>query len=156
MSEQQTNIEGKIDFDKKFSEERAEWTEKIRTLSIRMKNIRELSEVQVDLYSSRQILLEYSAKLGQVMTKLNSKYRKDRGDRLKFYSENSQIKYGANEKTPLIEGDLSDLKERMDIVENQISFINETIKTVDHCLFGIKSRITLEEYLRSGAVKNNY
>ena len=156
MSEQQTNIESKIDFDRKFSEERAEWTEKIRTLSIRMKNIRELSEVQVELYSSRQILLEYSAKLGQVMTKLNSKHRKDRGERMKFYSENSQIKYGANEKTPLIEGDLSDLKERMDIVENQISFVNETIKTVDHCLYGIKSRIALEDYLRSGAVKNNY
>ena len=156
MSEQSANIEQKVDFDKKFSEERSEWTEKIRTLSIRMKNIRELGEVQVELYSSRQILLEYSAKLGQVMTKLNSKHRKDRGDRLKFYSENSQVKYGANEKTPLIEGDLSDLKERIDIVENQISFINETIKTVDHCLYGIKSRIALEEYLRSGAVKNNY
>jgi hypothetical protein len=56
----------------------------------------------------------------------------------------------------LIEGDLTELKERIDIVDNQISFINETIKTVDHFLYGIKSRIALEEYLRSGAVKNNY
>jgi predicted HTH domain antitoxin len=156
MSEQQPNVEQRVDFDKKFSEERSEWTEKIRVLSVRMKNIRELGEVQVELFSSRQILLEYSAKLGQVMTKLNSKHRKDRGERLRHYSENTQVKYGANEKTPLIEGDLSELKERIDIVENQISFINETIKTVDHCLYGIKSRIALEEYLRSGAVKNNY
>jgi hypothetical protein len=156
MSEQQTNIEGKIDFDKKFGEERSEWTEKIRSLSIRMKNIRELAEVQVDLYSNRQIILEYIAKLGQVMTKLNSKFRKDKAERLKHYSENSQVKYGANEKNPLIEGDLTELKERMEIVETQLSFLNETIKTVDHCLYGIKSRIALEEYLRSGAVKNNY
>lgn len=156
MSEQSPNVEQKIDFDRKFSEERSEWTEKIRTLTIRMKNIRELGEVQVELFSSRQILLEYSAKLGQVMSKLNSKHRKDRSDRLKFYSENSQVKYGANEKTPLIDGDLSELKERIDIVENQSAFINETIKTVDHCLYGIKMRIALEEYLRSGAVKNNY
>jgi predicted HTH domain antitoxin len=156
MSEQQSNVEQRVDFDKKFSEERSEWTEKIRVLSVRMKNIRELGEVQVELFSSRQILLEYSAKLGQVMTKLNAKHRKDRGERLRHYSENSQVKYGANEKTPLIEGDLSELKERIDIVENQISFINETIKTVDHCLYGIKSRIALEDYLRSGAVKNNY
>jgi hypothetical protein len=156
MSEQQTNIEGKIDFDKKFGEERSEWTEKIRSLSIRMKNIRELAEVQVDLYSNRQIILEYIAKLGQVMTKLNSKFRKDKAERLKHYSENSQVKYGSNEKNPLIEGDLTELKERMEIVETQLSFLNETIKTVDHCLYGIKSRIALEEYLRSGAVKNNY
>jgi hypothetical protein len=155
MAEQQPNVEKK-DFDKGFQIEREEWTEKIRELSIRMKNIRELADVQVDLYYNRQILLEYSAKLGQVMSKLNAKFRKDKSIRLKHYSEMSQVKYGANEKTPLIEGDLSELKERMDLVDGQISFLNETMKTVDHMLYGVKSRISLEEYLRSGAVKNNY
>lgn len=151
MSEQQANIENqKIDFIKKFEEERGDWTEKIRQLSIRMKNIRELSDVQVELFSSRQILLEYVAKLGQVMSKLNARYRKDRGDKMKHYSENSQVKYGTNEKTPLIEGDLTELKERIDVVDIQISFINETIKSVDHMLYGIRQRISLEEYLRSG------
>jgi hypothetical protein len=155
MAEQQPNVEKK-DFDKGFQIEREEWTEKIRELSIRMKNIRELADVQVDLYYNRQILLEYSAKLGQVMSKLNAKFRKDKANRLKYYSEMSQVKYGSNEKTPLIEGDLSELKERMDLVDGQISFLNETMKTVDHMLYGVKSRISLEEYLRSGAVKNNY
>ena len=155
MSEQQPNVEKK-DFDKGFQLEREEWTEKIRALSIRMKNIKELAEVQVDLYSSRQVLLEMYSKLGQVMVKLNAKYRKDKAERLRYYSESVQVKYGANEKTPLIEGDLSELKERMDLVDGQISFLNETMKTVDHMLYGVKSRISLEEYLRSGAVKNNY
>jgi hypothetical protein len=145
-----------VDFQKKFEEESAEWSEKIRVLSIRMKNIKEIAEVQVDLYSNRQVLLEYVTKLGQVLSKLNAKYRKDRAERLKHWSENSQIKYGANEKTPLIEGDLAELKERIDLVDGYISFLNETIKTVDHMLYGIKSRIALEEYMRSGAVKNNY
>jgi hypothetical protein len=121
-----------------------------------MKNIKELADVQVELYSSRQILLEMYSKLGQVMVKLNSKYRKDKAERLRYYSESVQVKYGANEKTPLIEGDLAELKERMDLVDGQISFFNETMKTVDHMLYGVKSRIALEEYLRSGAVKNNY
>jgi hypothetical protein len=155
MSEQQPNVEKK-DFDKEFQIERGEWTEKIRELSIKMKNIRELADVQVDLYYNRQILLEYSAKLGQVMSKLNAKFRKDKSNRLKYYSEMSQVKYGANEKTSLMEGDLSELKERIDLVDGQISFLNETMKTVDHMLYGVKSRISLEEYLRSGAVKNNY
>jgi hypothetical protein len=144
-----------MDFQKKFETESTEWTEKIRVLSVRMKNIREIAEVQVDLYSNRQILLEYVTKLGQVLVKLNSKYRKDRAERLKHWSENSQIKYGANEKTPLVEGDLSEIKERIDMVDGHISFMNETIKTVDHMLYGIRHRIMLEEYMRSGAVKNN-
>lgn len=154
MSEQQSNVEKK-DFARDFQLEREEWTEKIRTLSIRMKNIKELADVQVDLYSSRQILLEMYSKLGQVMVKLNAKYRKDKADRLRYYSESVQVKYGANEKTPLIEGDLSELKERMDLVDGQISFFNETMKTVDHMLYGIRHRIMLEDYLRSGAVRRD-
>jgi hypothetical protein len=154
MSGQQSNVEKK-DFDREFQLEREEWTEKIRILSIRMKNIRELADVQVELYSSRQFLLELYSKLGQVMVKLNAKYRKDKAQRLKYYSESVQVKYGANEKTPLIEGDLSELKERMDLVDGQISFFNETMKTVDHMLYGIRHRIMLEDYLRSGAVRKD-
>lgn len=151
MPEQQTNI--KTDFALKFQTEREEWSEKIRILSIRMKSIRELAEVQVDLFSDRQILLEYTAKLNQVTVKLNAKYRKDKSDRLKYYSETHQVKYGTNEKNPLIEGDLSVLKERIDTVECQVSFLNETIKTIDFMIYGIKSRISLEEYLRAGSIK---
>jgi hypothetical protein len=146
MSEQQSNVERK-DFSREFQTEREEWTEKIRVFSIRMKNIKEIAEVQVDLYSNRQILLEYSSKLGQVMSKLNAKFRKDRSDRLRYYSEMSQVKYGSNEKTPLIEGDLSELKERMDLVDGQISFLNETMKTIDFMIYGVKDRIKLQEFL---------
>jgi hypothetical protein len=154
MSEQQANIENqKIDFIKKFEEERGDWTEKIRQLSIRMKNIREMGEVQVELFSNRQFLLEYASKLGQVMSKLNARYRKDRGDKMKHYSENSQVKYGTNEKTPLIEGDLTELKERIDVVDTQLSFINETIKTVDFMLYGVKDRIRLQEFMMTSSVK---
>ena len=151
MSEQQADV--KTDFPQLFQSEREEWAEKIQNLSIRMRNIRELAEVQVELYSNRQILLEYGAKLGQILVKLNKKLRQDKGTRLRHYSENVQYKYGSNEKTPLIEGDLAELKERMDTVETQVNYINETVKTVDHMLYGIKSRIALEEYLRSGSVK---
>ena len=150
MSEQQSNVEPR-DFEKEFADERSNWTEKVRTYSVRMKNIREIAEVQVDLYSSRQILLEYQAKLAQALIKLNTKFRKDKGDRLKYYSENTQVKYGANEKTPLIESDLSAIKERMDIVEGQISYMNDTIKTIDFMLYGIKDRIKLQEFLSGGA-----
>ena len=87
------------------------------------------------------------------MTKLNSKLRKDRGDRLKYYSENHQVKYGANEKTPLIDADLSELKERIEIVDTQIGFLNETIKTVDFMLYGVKDRIRVQEFLIGGTAK---
>lgn len=151
MSEQEASV--KKDFAMDFQLEREEWTEKIRVLSIRLKNIKEIADVQVELYSSRQMLLELYSKLGQVMVKLNSKYRKDKADRLRYYSESVQVKYGANEKTPLIDGDLSQLKERMDLVDGQISFFNETMKTIDFMLYGVKDRIRLQEFLSGISVK---
>jgi hypothetical protein len=51
------------DFEEQFSTERSEWTERIRELSVRMRNIREIAEVQVELYSDRQKLLEYALSL---------------------------------------------------------------------------------------------
>lgn len=138
------------DFEEQFSTERSEWTERIRELSVRMRNIREIAEVQVELYSDRQKLLEYAYKLGQILTKLNAKFRSDRRTKMVYYSEEHNTRYGANEKTALIDGDLSEIKRKIDVVDNQMTFLNETVKTVDHFLFGIKSRIQLETFMRGG------
>jgi hypothetical protein len=139
------------DFEEQFSTERSEWTERIRELSIRMRNIREIAEVQVELYSDRQKLLEYAYKLGQILTKLNAKFRSDRRTKMVYYSEEHNTRYGANEKTTLIDGDLSEIKRKIDVVDNQMSFLNETVKTVDHFLYGVKSRISLEEFMRGSS-----
>jgi hypothetical protein len=136
------------EFEEQFSGERSEWTERIRELSVRMRNIREMAEVQVELYSDRQRLLEYAYKLGQILTKLNAKFRSDRRAKMVYYSEEHNTRYGANEKTALIDGDLSDIKRKIDVVDNHMSFMNETVKTVDHFLYGIKSRIQLETFMR--------
>ena len=138
------------DFESQFSTERTEWTERIRELAVRMRNIREIGEVQVELYSDRQKILEYAYKLGQILTKLNAKFRTDKRMKMVYYSEEHNTRYGANEKTSLIDGDLSELKRKIDIVDNHMSFMNETVKTVDHFLYGIKSRISLEEFMRGG------
>ena len=139
------------DFEEQFSTERSEWTERIRELSIRMRNIREIAEVQVELYSDRQKLLEYAYKLGQILTKLNAKFRSDRRTKMVYYSEEHNTRYGANEKTALIDGDLSEIKRKIDVVDNQMAFLNETVKTVDHFLYGVKSRISLEEFMRGSS-----
>jgi hypothetical protein len=142
-----------LEFDSQFAEERSEWTERVRELSIRMRNIREIGEVQVELYSDRQKLLEYAYKLGQILTKLNGKYRTDKRTKMVYYSEEHNVRYGANEKTSLIDGDLAEIKRKIDLVDNHMSFMNETTKTVDHMLYGIKSRISLEEFMRGGGLK---
>jgi len=99
------------DFGKMFETERAEWKEKIQIISLHIKNIRTVAEAQVDLFSTRQTLLEYSYKLAQIISKLSTKERQMRAKKLKEYTEGKDIRYGANEKTTLIEGDLAELSE---------------------------------------------
>jgi hypothetical protein len=143
----------KADFNKIFETERSEWREKVQVLALEMKDIRTLAKAQVDLFSQRQVLLEYSYKLASIVSKLNSKYRTEKSRKLKEYSERSDIRYGANEKTVLIEGDISEITEKIELVEGHRKFIDQTVQTLDHMLYGIKSRISLEEYLRGSTVK---
>jgi len=143
----------KVDFRARFETERGEWREKIEVLSLHMKDIKTLAKAQVDLFSQRQILLEYSYKLAGIISKLNSKYRSDKAQKLKHYSENHDVRYGSNEKTVLIEGDLTQITEKIELVEGHRKFIDQTIQTIDHMLYGVKSRIALEDYLRGSTVK---
>jgi hypothetical protein len=147
------STEEKKDFNKIFEGERNEWKEKIQVISLQMKDIKTLAKAQVDLFSQRQILLEYSYKLASIISKLNTKYRSEKSRKLKDYSENNDVRYGSNEKTVLIEGDLSEILEKIELVEGHRKFIDQTTQTVDHMLYGVKSRIALEDYLRGNTIK---
>ena len=140
------------DYAAQFSEEQSSWTQRISELSIRMRNIREIADVQVELFSDRQKLLERCHKLGQTLSKLNAEYRKRKRDQLINRSDEN-LRYGANEKTTLIDGDLAELRYMIDLVDGHISGLNGTEKTIDHALYGIKERIKLEDYLRNGSVR---
>jgi hypothetical protein len=143
----------KTDFHQIFSEERTDWKEKIQILASKIKDIHTLGEAQVDMFSNRQILLEYSYKLAGIISKLNTKYKVEKAKKLREYSENNNIRYGATEKTTLIDGDLTDIVEKMELVENHRKYMDQTMQTVDHMLFAIKSRIALEDYLRGSTPK---
>lgn len=143
----------RTDYAKLFDNERSEWKEKIQVISLSLKSIKTVAEAQVELFSNRQILLEYSFKLAQVVSKLNSKEKQERAKKLKEYSENSNIRYGSNETKLLIEGDVAEISEKIELVEGHRKFIDQTIQTVDHMLYGIRQRIALEEYLRGGTIK---
>ena len=143
----------KEDYKQRFEREREEWKEKIQVVSLNLKDINTVAKAQVDLFSYRQALLEYSFQLAAIVSKLNSKYRGDKSRKLREYSENTDVRYGSNEKTVLIEGDLTEITEKIEIVDGHRKFMDQTVQTVDHMLYSIKSRIALEDYLRGTTIK---
>ena len=141
------------DYAKLFENERAEWREKIQIIALNLKSIQTVAEEQIELFSTRQILLEYSYKLASIISKLGTKERQERAKKLREYQESKDVRYGVNETKTMVEADLAEITQKIELVEGHRKFLDQTIQTVDHMLYGIKSRIALEEYLRGSTIK---
>lgn len=141
------NEETKSKISKKFQDRRAEVSKEIYENIEKLSNLKTLKEAQVNMLSLRQRLLEDNHTLLEHVTLLRKKYRDERSLEMENISRNLQIRYQANEKNVVIEGRTSSTKESLEIFENQITFFNESIKTIDNIIFGIKTRLDIEKTL---------
>lgn len=141
------NEETKKKISKKFSDNRASVSTEIYENIEKLSNLKTLKEAQVNMLSLRQRLLEDNHTLLENITVLRKKFREERSSEMENLSKNLQIRYQSNEKTVVIEGRTSNTKESLELFENQVSFYNESIKTIDNIIFGIKTRLDIEKTL---------
>jgi len=131
----------------KFKQKREEVSREILKSIEGMSSLRGLKDVQISMLSLRQRLLEDNHTLLEHLTVLRKKYRSERSSQMEDISTNIQTRYQYNEKTVIIDGKTASTKEAIDIIENQVAFFNDSIKTVDNVLFGIKTRVEIEKTL---------
>jgi len=141
------NEETKTKISKKFQDRREEISKEIYSNIEKLANLKTLKEAQVNMLSLRQRLLEDTHTLLEHITSLRKKYRDDKSIEMENISRNLQIRYQANEKNIIIDGRTSSIKESLEILENQVTFFNESIKTIDNIIFGIKTRLDIEKTL---------
>lgn len=141
------NEETKQKISAKFQERRADVSKEIYANIEKLSNLKTLKEAQVNMLSLRQRLLEDNHTLLEHITILRKKYREERAVELENVSRNLQLRYQANEKTVVIDGRTSATKESLEMFETQVSFFNESIKTIDNIIFGIKTRLDIEKTL---------
>jgi hypothetical protein len=132
---------------KKFNDSRTTVSAEIYSNIEKLSNLKTLKEAQVNMLSLRQRLLEDNHALLENLTVLRKKFREERSAEMENLSKNLQIRYQSNEKTVVIEGKTSGTKEALELFENQVSFYNESIKTIDNIIFGIKTRLDIEKTL---------
>lgn len=137
----------KKNISEKFQTRRADVSREIYENIEKLSNLKSLKDAQVNMLSLRQRLLEDNHTLLEHITTLRKKFRDERAETMETLSKNLQLRYQANEKTVVIEGKTSSTKEYLDIFENQVSFFNESIKTIDNVIFGIKTRLDIEKTL---------
>ena len=132
----------------RLKKERDEWGEKVADMSERIRDIYKLSDLLTDLYSSRQIAVECSHTMMTHLSKVNRIYRERKAERFNYYTRNYDIRLDKDPKMLFIDVDLADIVERRELLQNHMDFFRETVKTIDTMCYGVKHRMSLEEYRR--------
>jgi hypothetical protein len=130
-----------------FKEKRETFSSEIYDGIKLLDNIKKMTNVQVIFLSLRQRLLEENHTLLEHFTRLKKTYRERKGEEWVDASKSMQVRYNSNEKATIVDGKTADIKEKLEQIENQISFYAESIKTVDAVLFGLKTRVDVEKLL---------
>ncbi len=133
----------------RFRQERVDWSEKMSDMSNRLRDIGTMAELLTDVYSQRQICLEYSHEIMSHLIKVNKIYREKRQERFDHYTRNFDLRLDKEAKYEHISYDLTEIVERREMLENHLNFLRETVKSIDNIGYGIKHRIALEEYRRT-------
>ena len=130
--------------DRKLGEQREKWTRKITTLAQGIKTLSGMEVVISDILHTRQLLVE------QLMyIQIKSKEQKKTLDVkwkeawIKYY----QYDYKLTDKvrSQFLEAELSDDKMIQSLLENQIEFYRESVKTLDNMGFAVRNRLAIKD-----------
>lgn len=140
--------EPKESFVDRFERERKEWTDKVKGISVRFRSVDDLVDVQVDLYSQRQVAVDYQHQLQVLHSKLKKKLAtefKVAYDKLK---KSEDFRYSEREMAKFAEEMSGETRNKVEILQTHIDFFRETIRTIDNMIFGVKHRLEIEDFRR--------
>lgn len=148
MEQKETNLEEFI------AEKQSYWSSKIKELNEKFKTIPSLSNLTTEIYTTRQDLQEYHKSMLMKCASLNREYKKKYAELYNSYKTTSQIKYTSDQAiNAQIAAQLADFNYTMELMNHHSNYIEETIKTIDNLIYGIKSRIDIEQLLTTGMLK---
>lgn len=121
------------------------WNNTVNVLSNRLKNKepKELIDLQADVISHKQMIIdesvEYAVKLAKDVSKKKKLYKKH----FELYKTEYNIKTNVGELGRLIESELALHERKLNIYESYIEFLKDTGKNLEQINYGIKNKIEL-------------
>lgn len=132
----------------KFIERQQYWNNTIKELNTMMKDITSISSLQNKIYSVRQDAVDYYYILLRFIGKYTILYNKKYAEKYKEYKMNSQIRYNSEAAIKLqIDSDFSDIKQKISFIDNQANYMQDTIKTIDSMIYGVKYKIDIQKLI---------
>lgn len=131
------------ELEKRFKEEREKWTKDLTDLVKSSGNTAKLNEAQVIQLSYRQMCVEKLCEYRILQEKRQELFEKQCASRFREYTTNYDIKLNGTEKQLFIQSDCSELRLQTKMISFQISFFEETVKTLDNLGFAIRNQIEI-------------
>lgn len=131
------------ELEKRFKTEREDWNNKMFEVINLIKDIKCVTEAQIKQLSFRQIVVEKIVEYRILADKRQESYDKLIQKRNDEYENQSARKISSSEKKIYISGDYASLNRQIKIIERQIYFLEETVKTLDNLGFSIKNKLEI-------------
>jgi hypothetical protein len=128
--------------------ERERYTELIKSFSKNFVRTENLIQLQIDLFSNRQILSERKAYISEIILKYNRLLKKQRAEHYTDIKMNSNLNLKSSEGVNIfLDERIKDIDYNINIFQIHYNFIEETLNTIDRMIFGIKHRIQIQEMI---------
>lgn len=127
----------------KFKDERDKWQEWVAELLEMVKYTNQLTDCMVKGLSYRQQIVEKVAYYRQIMYKKKSQLDVLRVNRYRKYTIEGDIKYNSSEKNDAVSADLTSINYQLNLIQNQIDYLNDTNQTLTSLQYAIKNKITI-------------
>tara|TARA_R110002073_G_scaffold177735_2_gene335981 strand:- start:652 stop:1080 length:429 start_codon:yes stop_codon:yes gene_type:complete len=139
-----TNKEKILALDERLSSQRTSWSKNIKDLAQSLRDINAMESTISGVLSSRQTMVEQIAylntKVREQKNNINSRWRESY---IKYFEYD--YKLGEKQKERFIENDLVQEHTKLSLLENQLDFMKESVKTLDNMGFAIRNRLALKD-----------
>ncbi len=144
----ENSTEQPVSYVERFALERKNWTDTVKNIAARFKNVEDLIDVQVDLYSERQRATDYVHELSVLYSRLKKLHLAEWKKAYESLSLDQDFRYNEKEKSKLADEKSSISKLKLEILQTHVDFFRETVKTIDNMIFGVKHRLEIEDFRR--------
>lgn len=136
----------------KLTNESENWSKKITKITFDLRgDVKLLVNVQADIASYKQMILDDIRKYSLVMYKDMPGLKAMKKSRYEFYSTKYQINVkSGTDKKGLIEADIAKIQYKVDLLETHIDFLRESGSNLESLGYSVKNRIQLLEILGLG------
>ena len=134
------------EIDDKMAEERVDYSSKISIIIKLIGDIEKISEAQVLMLSYRHMLVDRITTYRAALYKKKSTDANYKKLRFEYYKTQHDLRLDYREINQFIDSDMSSRIRQTELIENQISYFQQCIETLDKLGFSIKNKIQVEEF----------